>query len=1083
MSQKIALYHRTEYRYDRSIMLGPQTIRLRPAAHCRTPVISYSLRITPNQHFLNWQQDVSGNFQARVVVPDATDRFQVEVDLVADLVAINPFDFFVEQGFESVPFRYPASNQAELSPFLRTLTGEAQFVAWLAEIRRIFDQPGGMPSVPFFSKLTELVRDRVDYSIRMEPGVQTPEETLTRASGSCRDSAWLLVQTLRHLGLAARFVSGYLVQLAFDQKPVDGPVGPEKDFTDLHAWCEVYLPGAGWIGLDATSGLFAGEGHIPLACTPEPANAAPLSGAHEPCESTFTYEMQVSRIREKPSSALPYTGAVWEQLDALGENVDQELRRLGVHLTMGGEPTFVFAKDPDGDEWNVRALGSAKRALGARLLYRLAGRFAPGGLLFHGQGKWYPGEELPRWALGVYYRNDGASVWERSELLAREGGFETPEVSAFRTARGARTIDDAHELILEIARRLGLGDYFVKSARNPIAGEIGGGSFPGVPPVRGFVLPLRWWNERSVWTSARWDEIGEPVVLIAGDSPMGYRLPLGNLGPETFPGEHGNYEPSTFETPPALQKPSDYRTAPISGADFETIARRDRITPEAFSLHTALCVELRDGALFVFLPPQNALENWLGLVGAIENAVAAKGFQVFFEGYPPPFDLRMRTLLVTPDPGVIEVNIPPCDTWGELRDLILVLGEEARREMLVAEKYQLDGRPGGSGGGNHITLGGPVPAESPFLLKPGLLRSFVTYFQHHPSLSYLFSGFFIGPTSQAPRIDEGRHESLYELEIAFQKMPLDGSLPWLCDRLLRHHLTDLTGNTHRAEICIDKLYPPDRLAGRLGLVELRAFEMLPHPRMNLAVMLLVRAIAARLLREDYFFPFRRFGTDLHDRFMLPFYLEKDLDEVRTDLAEFGFVFPPEFFEPILEFRFPVFGSVNIESTMLEIRAALEPWHVLGEESVAGNTSRMVDSALERVQITARGFDPRKRVVLCNGFRVPLRPTGLPGEFVAGIRFKAWHLTHTLHPNLKVHAPLVFDLVDPGLGRSLGGCTYHVTHPGGRAYEKRPVNAAEAEARRQPRFWPHGHTPGKVPPAPEVLNHEFPHTLDLRLVDP
>ena len=809
MSRKVSLYHKTEYKYERAIRLGPQVIRLRPAAHSRTAIQSYSLRISPTDHYLNWQQDVAGNFQARVVVPEPTDHFLIEVNLVANMVALNPFDFFIEQGFESVPFTYPDEIRDELAPYLKLLPGSgSDFNDWVADLRRDLLSADDLHSVAFLSNLNKATRDRVDYLIRMEPGVQTPDETLLRGRGSCRDSAWLLVQTLRKMGLAARFVSGYLIQLAADEKPLEGPAGPEADFTDLHAWCEVYLPGAGWVGLDATSGLLAGEGHIPLACTAEPSLAAPLTGGVEPVKSTMNHEMKVRRFQEAPTTAKPYSENTWVLMDDVGRRVDADLAKLGVRMTMGGEPTFVYAREPDADEWNVSAMGPTKRGLGSRLLYRLQERFAPGGLLFHGQGKWYPGEELPRWALGVYYRKDGKPVWERSELLAREGDDPRYGVSALTSAKGTIDIDDARELALEIARGLGVADYFVKPARDPIAGENSTGTFPGVPPVRGFVLPLRWWAERDGWVSSRWDELGEPVVLMQGDSPMGYRLPLGNLGTESFPGGPPPMPYSFFEVAPDLPRPGDYRSAPFSRKDFDALRQDGR---EAYSLITALCVELRDGGVYVFLPPQYTIEVWLRLIASVEAAAAVRGLPVFLEGYPPPSDPRMLALLVTPDPGVIEVNIPPAESWEQLRDLTVTLSEEARKELLISEKFGLDGRPAGSGGGNHITLGGQVPAESPFLNDPGLLRSLITYFQHHPALSYTFSGLFVGPTSQAPRIDEGRHESLYELEIAFQKLPEAQGLPWLSDRLLRHHLTDLTGNTHRAEICIDKLYPPDRV--------------------------------------------------------------------------------------------------------------------------------------------------------------------------------------------------------------------------------------------------------------------------------
>ena len=1081
MSRQIALYHNTTYRYERAIHVGPQVVRLRPAAHCRTPIRSYSLRITPGEHFLNWQQDVSGNFLARIVFPEPTDTFSVEVDLVAEMVTINPFDFFVESGFEHAPIDYPEHLNAELAPYMAVPEEkESIYRAWLSEARKLMREAADAPIVQFLSQLNRRVNERIRYLIRMEPGVQEPGETLMKAGGSCRDSAWLLALTLRELGFASRFVSGYLIQLAADQKAVDGPSGPETDFTDLHAWCETYIPGAGWIGLDATSGLFAGEGHIPLACSPDPVNAAPITGTHEPAEARFSYDMNVTRLRETPRASLPYTEETFAGMDRLGLRVDADLAAENIQLTMGGEPTFVHAREPDALEWNTHAMGGRKRELGARLLYGLRESLAPGGVPFHGQGKWYPGEELPRWALGNYFRVDGKSVWRRQELLAREAGPDGPPRYEFGT-------DHARGLMEAIAERLRLRKDYVKAARDPMAAESSAARGDaavgeGTPPTRGFVLPLRRWEERDCWASAPWSGLGDPIILTPGDSPMGYRLPLSHLPAESPFGYSFSSRHIPFDSPPDLPAPH-HRDHVFTGEDFDKLLARDGIAAESLSLHTALCVEEREGALYVFLPPQNRIETWLELIAVVESAAAYNETPIFLEGYPPPADPRVRSILVTPDPGVLEVNIPPMESWRELRELTEKLFETARGEMLVAEKFELDGRPSGSGGGNHITLGGPVPAQSVFLNRPGLLRSLITYFQHHPALSYLFSGLFVGPTSQAPRVDEGRHESLYEMEIAFEKLPEMGDMPWLCDRLLRHHLTDLTGNTHRAEICIDKLYSPDRPEGRLGIVELRAFEMLPHPRMNLAVYLLVRAIIARLARSPYHERFTRWGTALQDRFLLPHYLEGDLDEIRSDLSSMGYEFRAEYFAPILEFRFPVLGTAEIEEVVLEIRAALEPWHVLGEENIRGATARMVDSSADRIQLTARNLDPSRHAVLCNGFLLPLRPAGRPGDFTAGVRFKAWHLTHSLHPNLKVHAPLTFDLVDIRYGRSLGGCVYHVSHPGGRNYDTRPVNSNEAEARRLARFSPGGHTPGPVEIPPLLIDPDFPHTLDLRRLDP
>jgi uncharacterized protein (DUF2126 family) len=497
-------------------------------------------------------------------------------------------------------------------------------------------------------------------------------------------------------------------------------------------------------------------------------------------------------------------------------------------------------------------------------------------------------------------------------------------------------------------------------------------------------------------------------------------------------------------------------------------------------VRTAMAFEPRDGNLHIFLPPISDAAHWLDLVGEIEATAEELTQAIVLEGYPAPHDPRLKRFSVTPDPGVIEVNVHPAHSWQEMVKNTDILYEEARLARLGTEKFMMDGRHTGTGGGNHVTLGGPSPADSPMLRNPQVLGSLVRYWQNHPALSYLFSGMFIGPTSQAPRVDEARDDSLYELGIAMQQLP-GGEVPapWLVDRVLRNLMVDMTGNTHRAEFCIDKLYSPDSATGRLGLVEFRGFEMPPHSRMAMVQSLLLRSLVARFWQQPYEQDLVSWGTELHDRFMLPHYVERDMNDVIGDLKRWGYPIESRWFDPFVEFRFPRYGTVNIDDIEMELRFAIEPWNVLGEEVTAQGTARFVDSSVERMQVKVRGLTDTRHVVTCNGRRVPLRCTGARGEFVAGVRYKAWNPPSGLHPTIPVQAPLVFDILDRWSERSLGGCSYFVSHPGGLYYDTLPINAYEAESRRLARFSPIGYSIGSVRAPDESIACEHPYTLDLR----
>jgi uncharacterized protein (DUF2126 family)/transglutaminase-like putative cysteine protease len=1115
MSITVALHHKTIYRYQDLVQLAPHVIRLRPAPHCRTPILSYSLKVKPAEQFLNWQQDPFGNYQAHVVFLKEARDLEIEVDLLAELTAFNPFDFFVDEHVEKFPFKYTEEERIALVPYLTILPSTGRVDKLAAELKRDIAL-ADRKTIDVLVDINRHIRDLLRYEIRMEPGVFSPDDTLERGHGSCRDFAWLMVQLTRRLGFGARFVSGYSIQLKPDIKTLEGPQGVTEDVTDLHAWAEIFLPGAGWIGFDATSGLLCAEGHLPLACTADPTTAAAVSGSyaplgggtHDPTSTKFDVDMKIERRREHPRVTRPYTEDTWTIIDALGDKIDEALVASDVRLSMGGEPTFVSIDDPDGAEWNTTAMGPDKRRLAGELFDRLQARFAPGGLLHYGQGKWYPGEPLPRWALTCYFRKDGTPIWRREELVAKDPSGGQRSVGVKPEAPRA--------LIRAVAQLVGVdpaqilpayedGFYYAwKERRLPVNVSLSDARLDdevergrlirifeqGLTSVAGYVLPIKHVDaaQGSRWRTGAWPLRSERLLLTPGDSPLGYRLPLEGLPwipKEQMPVIHEQDPFSDFSRLPAahlLQKPGTRPSMPwgpepegagAAGRGYDNMVR------------TALCVEVRNGLLHVFMPPLAETEGYLELVAAIEEAARATETPVRIEGYAPPRDPRIGQLAVTPDPGVIEVNIHPATTWREISANTAALYEEARLTRLGTEKFMIDGRHTGTGGGNHVVLGGMVPADSPFLRRPDLLRSMVGYFLNHPSLSYFFSGMFVGATSQAPRPDEARQEVVDELEIAFQQIDDNtGPLPpWTVDRIFRNLLVDVTGNTHRTELCIDKMFSPDSATGRLGLLELRSFEMPPHARMSLLQQLLLRGMVASFWRQPYRRPPTRWGTALHDRFMLPHFLSEDLDEVLRDLGQAGFPFQKEWFAPHFEFRFPVAGRINTSGIALELRQAIEPWSVMGEEAAGGGQARFVDSSLERLQVKVQNFVPERYVLACNQHAVALHPTGTTGEMVAGVRYRAWQLPSALHPRIGVHAPLTFDLVDTWSGRAIGGCTYYVAHPGGRSHDNRPANALEAEGRRGSRFFAFGHSPGALPEtvwqqAPRNARG-FPLTLDLR----
>lgn len=1152
MSIHVAIKHRTSYTYDKPVQMSAQVIRLRPAPHTRTPVLAYSMKILPQDHFINWLQDPFGNYLARVNFHDLVSEFKVDVEVIADMRVINPFGFFVEDVAEIFPFSYHELLKKELSPYLQITEDGQHLDQWVKSLQPFY----GQTTVDFLVSVNRKLYRDVGYSIRLEPGIQSPDETLIKAVGSCRDSAWVLVQAFRKMGLAARFVSGYLVQLKPDKKVKDGPSGPEEDFTDLHAWCEVFVPGAGWIGLDPTSGLFAGEGHIPLCCTPEPSSASPITGYTSPAKTEFVYANKVFRIHEDPRVTKPYSEDQWKKVNELGNYVESKLQEGDVRLTMGGEPTFVSKHDMESDQWNAEADGEDKRNMAYNLAEKLRSEFSNDqGFIQIGQGKWYPGEPLPRWKYAIHWRKDGIPIIRDTSIFGNPNknyGYSFKDAENLLKAvceqlkLPKENIQPAYEdvyyylwqednLPINIdPLRVNLNDALERRTLSALLKK-------GMNNPVGFILPLEWNFELQAWTSCAWQFRQKRIYLIPGNSPMGLRLPLDAL-PYMVPAQRNKeVERSPFEDLEALpdfhtlieqQQQSNSKNLDeiprewlypkeISHEkakeeeDFFVVKRKkqeeDTFEPEyrTYTVRTAFGVEERNGAIYVFLPPLKYMEHYLELLAIVEEAASGLSLKVIIEGYDPPHDHRMERLVVTPDPGVIEVNIHPARSWKEVKNHYHVLFENADSVGLGTEKFMLDGKHIGSGGGHHITLGGSTPSDSPILRRPDVLKSFILFWQNHPGLSYLFSSAFVGPTSQAPRIDEGKPDQLYELEIALDQIQKDMEVPfWLTDRLLRNLLVDITGNTHRAEFCIDKLYSPDSSSGRLGILELRAFEMPPDEKMCLIQLLLIRTLMAWFWEKPYDHRLIRWGTELHDKFMLHHYVREDMLEVVGQLNKDGFFFDAEWLEPFFEFRFPLVGSIKHHGITLSLRTGIEPWQVLGEEMSSNGTARFVDSSLERIELKVNGLNEERYAILCNEQRVPLRETDRVEEYVAGIRYKAWAPPSAMHPALPVDVPLVFDIYDLWNNKSIGGCTYYVAHPGGRNYSTYPVNAFEAEARREGRFFNFGHTQGdiknrvrtesqnksksyryvaseyhsgikEVPRVKPDFDKEFPYTFDMR----
>lgn len=1021
MTLRLALTHRIENRFDQPVQCSTHWLRLRPAPHTRARVEAYSLRVEPGTHFINWLRDPYENHLARLDLPQPVTHLTLTVELILALADSNPFDFLVESFAAQAPFAYPRQLRKELAPYLVPAAGGPRLAEWFAQFDRT---PRYI--IEFLDHVNRRVHERIKLETQDRSAAIDIEALLARGHGAPWELAWLLTLSLRNLGLAARFVSGYRV--------VTGTSVADAAAASLHAWSEVFLPGAGWVGLDPAAAMFTNEHYVPLAGAPEPLRALPCIGYREVCAEQ-QQEAVTARVLAPTPSAWPFTATVWSDMTAVGHKIEQSLQVADVALTVARSLNFVSVTEPAAPEWNTSALGPDKRRVAQALAEALRTQAAPGGVLHVGQSEHYGGEGVPRWRLSCCFRIDGQPVWRDPARLAgstADTSTTPPDARAFGDQlaralrlptsalipafedglhlawRDAATPAPAPEVLRDPTRRRALAERLSALDAEP----------------SGYVLPLRWDDTRAGWRSGAWTLRRARLYLLPGDAALGYRLPLDSLVADDA-AEQRITERCQFEL-----------RAPLAEIHNEVSARLTRIEVGAAEVtpadahvaadaspRTALCVQVRAAALHVFLPPLSHLEHYLELIAAIEASAESLQVVVWLEGYEPPVDHRLRRFTLEPDAGVLRLQLPETASWSEHVALLELAYQEAAHLGLSAQRLLADGVRQPVNGVSAMILGGTSAADSPFLQQPQLLRSLITYWQRHPSLSYFFTTQAGG---QAPRPDEGRAEALYELGMALERIVPQARTPaWFPDRILRHLLADPAGNMRRAEWRVDELYDPARASRRLGQITLRAFETAAHPQLAALQSLLVMALVARFAHDPIEAELLPWGAALHDRYLLPQPLWQDLEVVLSELTSVDLPFSRDWFAPFLDVHFPLLGTVQIGAIALELRTAHEPWPVLAEEVTAAGVARFVDSANERVQVRVTGLAPGRYILVCNGRRVPLQPGGSHDEFIAGVRYKACSPPATLHPTTAVFTELVFDLIDTWSGQAVGGCTYTI----------------------------------------------------------
>ncbi|GAA4454949.1 transglutaminase family protein [Novipirellula rosea] len=1121
MSMRVALSHHLSFVFHRQLNPTTLWLRLRPAPHTAAEIEAYSMKVHAEPVWLTWARDPFENHLGRLDLPEPFSRVGFDVEFIADLVPFNPFSFFVEPFANDYPFEYPEQLRKELIPYLHQEPCGDAFTGWLAGLDRT---PRYL--VEYLTLLNNEVHDRL--KVYPSSGVKpNPLDTvIENGGGSPQDLAWVLTQSLRSLGLAARFTSGYLITLATDS---DGNVSDDDsaDVARIHAWSEVFIPGAGWIGLDPSLGIFTAEHHVPLASAPDRFRTLPLVGIKEQWVESSRDEVKLRRLKPRaPSKLLSETH--WRDIVATGRFVDETLSKQQLALCSSAEVNFIYDSSAPSSESAATTATSTPidREVAEQLLERLKAKWAAGGAVHIGQGEHYRGESSARWRMTCCYRTDGHPLWCNEERSAscRHGAQDV-------------TVKDAHQFACTLANGLAVNADFVIAAhedrlyqlwsdssqlnmlpdsdelkdplrRQRLAERL---SAPQSAPT-GYVLPLRWDPIRNRWSSGKWEFRRAGLFLLPGDFAMGFRLPLGSLSKLATEPDDIATEPSQFEEKALL--PQIYGEAsarqtvisPLQDAPEVVDSGKNGRAPR-----TALCVEARDNAIHVFLPPIHFVEHYVELIAVIQATAQQLQLPVVLEGYDPPQDQRLKRFVIEPDRNRVRLVLPAASSWQQQCELYETAYAEAKAVGLVPESglsednddvvhlAELDEEKVQRASSNTaLTLGGPTPSSSPFLNHPQLLRSLISYWQNHPCLSYLFSGTQIGPSGNAPRPDEGRDDALYELGIALERFPVtDSPHLWLPDRLLRHLLADASGNMHRAEIRVDTLYAPERQSRRLGQILLQSFTMAPISTLASLQALLVRALIAHFKRRPYAEPLVRWESQLHDRFMLPQVLWDDFNSVIRDLNESGFPLQQEWFQSIFELNFPRLGRVQIGDITLELRRAHEPWPLLAEEVTGAGIARFIDVANERLQVRLSGVIPDRYVLACNRESVPLKRGSTEGEYVAGVRYKVTQPPSTLHPTIAPVTALVFDLIDTWTSKSIGGCTYYPAAPqtwtdeagatpekvelAGREPTVPPLPAAPAPIRVSGRFEGTGSGDNAIGTPTQRLDRRFPYLLDLTKV--